>query len=355
MKIRRIRAKRGTVLPYTPIRGIRQDGAGETTAGPTPLKAAVLAVCVALTLTAAACGGDDDESGATSAKQGPTTLKVQETAGVPSAFVDFAIHKGFFDKQRLKIQLEASQGGAATVPSLMSGDIQVAGSNVVSLLLAAGKNLPIQAIAPGTSAQSSGKDFGALIVNKDSKVRSAQDLAGKRIAVNTLNNIAEVVVKASLEKEGVDVSGLKLVELPFPEMQAAMDKRQVDAAFPIEPFLTTSLNKGARVINYSYVATRPKLQVGAYAVTKQYAQENADVVKRYQRAVADNAAYITGHQEEFRDFLSKRAGIKPALAKTMILPQFTGRLDAASLQQTSELMKRFGVAKEAVPASRLTG
>jgi NitT/TauT family transport system substrate-binding protein len=312
--------------------------------------AAVAVACAALGL--AACGGDDDDGGGSPA-EGPTTLKVQETAGVPSAFVDFAIHKGFFDRQRLKIRLEASQGGAATVPSLMSGDIQVGGSNVVSLLLAAGRNLPIKAIAPGTSAQQSGKDFGALIVNRDSKLRRAQDLAGKRIAVNTLNNIAEVVVKASLEKEGVDVSGLKLVELPFPEMQAALDKRQVDAAFTIEPFLTTSVQKGVRVINYCYVATRPRLQVGAYAVTRQYAQENPDVVKRYQRAVADNAAYIGSHQAEFRDFLSKRAGIKPELAKTMTLPLFTGRLDTASLDETGQLMQRFGVAKEAVPASKL--
>jgi NitT/TauT family transport system substrate-binding protein len=58
---------------------------------------------------------------------------VQETAGVPSAFVAFGISKGFFRRHGLNVDLQTSQGGAATVPALVSGKIQVAGSNVVSL------------------------------------------------------------------------------------------------------------------------------------------------------------------------------------------------------------------------------
>jgi NitT/TauT family transport system substrate-binding protein len=76
---------------------------------------------------------------------------VQETAGVPSAFVGFGIEKGIFTRQGLDVDLQAAQGGATAIPSLVNGDVQVAGSNVVSLLLAAGKGVPIRAIAGGTS------------------------------------------------------------------------------------------------------------------------------------------------------------------------------------------------------------
>src|SRR5262245_5556746 len=173
----------------------------------------------ALALLMAACGNGGGGQAPTS-EGGNTKLTVQETAGVPSAFVGFGIEKGFFKKQKLDIKLEPTQGGAATIPALVSGDIQVGGSNVVSLLLASQKNLPIQAIAAGTSAQASGeKDFGALIAAKGKGISKAQDLEGKTVAVNTLNNIAEVVVKAALEKQGVDPSTLKLSEVPFPEMQ----------------------------------------------------------------------------------------------------------------------------------------
>ena len=46
---------------------------------------------------------------------GPTPLNVQETAGVPSAFVAFGISKGFFDKHGLDVKLQTSR--AARRPS----------------------------------------------------------------------------------------------------------------------------------------------------------------------------------------------------------------------------------------------
>jgi NitT/TauT family transport system substrate-binding protein len=318
---------------------------------------ALVALAVAA-LALAACGGDDGGGGGSGGggSAGPTTLAVQETAGVPSAFVAFGIAKGFFDKQNLKIKLQPSQGGATAVPSLVSGKIQVAGSNVVSLLIAASKGLPIQAVAPGTSAHGAGqKDFGALMVRKGSDVREVEDLAGKSVAVNTLHNIAEVVVKASLEKAGVDPKQVKLREVDFPEMGAALSKGDVDAAFLIEPFVTTARSEGGRIIDYSYVTTEPNLQVGAYAVSRKFASENPDAVKRYRAAVGETAKYLMAHQDEFRTFLSERAKTPAKLAKSMELPTFTTALNTDSMQKTAGLLRRYGLVQDEVKVDDLTG
>ena len=319
----------------------------------------ITAIEAAAAMAIAACGGGSSgggSSGGGSSGGGPTTLHVQETAGVPSAFVAFGISKGFFRRHGLDVKLQTSQGGAATVPALVSGKIQVAGSNVVSLLIAASKGLPIQAIAPGTSAHGAGqKDFGALMVPKDSDVREVRDLAGKSIAVNTLNNIAEVVVKASLEKAGVDPEQVKLREVDFPEMGAALGKGDVDAAFLIEPFVTTARRDGDRIIDYSYVTTEPNLQVGAYAVSKKFATENPDAVRRYRAAVGETATYLMGHQDEFRTFLSERAKTPAKLAKAMELPTFTTSLNTASMQKTAALVQQYGLVKDKVNVDDLTG
>jgi NitT/TauT family transport system substrate-binding protein len=321
----------------------------------------IMAVGALAALAVAACGGGGSSSSGSSSGSGSdsddaTTLNVQETAGVPSAFVAFGMSKGFFAKQGLKIDLQASQGGATAVPSLVSGKIQVAGSNVVSLLIAASKGLPIEAIAPGTSAHGSGqKDFGALMVPKGSPIRDVKDLAGKTVAVNTLNNIAEVVVKASLQKAGVDPAQVKLREIDFPEMGPALGKNDVDAAFLIEPFVTIARKAGDRIIDYSYVTTEPNLQVGAYAVSRQFAQKNPGAVKRYRAAVGQTATYLMAHQSEFRTFLAKRAETPVNLAKTMQLPTFTTKLNTASMQRTAALVQRFGLVKDAVQVGELTG
>jgi NitT/TauT family transport system substrate-binding protein len=310
-------------------------------------------------LAIAACGGGGGGGGGSTgggAGGGPTTLHVQETAGVPSAFVAFGMAKGFFAKQQLKIDLQSSQGGATTVPALVSGKIQVAGSNVVSLLIAASKGLPVEAIAPGTSAHGSGKkDFGALMVAKGSPIRDVKQLAGKTVAVNTLNNIAEVVVKASLQKSGVDPDQVKLREIDFPEMGAALAKHDVDAAFLIEPFVTIARKAGDRIVDYSYVTTEPNLQVGAYAVSRKFAEQNPDAVKRYRAAVGQTATYLMAHQAEFRAFLAKQAKTPPALAKTMELPTFTTTLNTASMQRTAGLVQQFGLVKDKVQVDELTG
>ena len=169
------------------------------------IRLAISLLALALALLAGACGGEDDATTG-GGGSGPTKLTVQETAGVPSAFVGFGIEKDIFGKHDLEIELQAVQGGATAIPALVNGDVQVAGSNVVSLLLAAGKGVPIRTIAGGTSAKDEGEDFGALLIRGRGDIREAADLEGKTVAVNTLENITEVVVKAALEKEGVDLS-----------------------------------------------------------------------------------------------------------------------------------------------------
>ncbi len=69
------------------------------------------AAVAALALLAAGCG---DGGSAPTGEGGTTRLKVQETAGVPSAFVAFGIEKGLFEKEKLDVELSPTQGGAAT-------------------------------------------------------------------------------------------------------------------------------------------------------------------------------------------------------------------------------------------------
>jgi NitT/TauT family transport system substrate-binding protein len=311
-------------------------------------------IALLIALLIAGCGSGGGESAAPSGEGGTTKLSVQETAGVPSAFVAFGIEKGFFEKQKLEIDLQPTQGGAATIPALVSGDIQVGGSNVVSLLLASSKDLPIRAIAGGTNAQPAGeKDFGALLAAKGKGITDPKDLEGKTVAVNTLNNIAEVVVKAALEKKGVDPESIELSEVPFPEMEPALAKGSVDAAFSIEPFVTQSVQKGDEVLGYSYVDTESDMQVGAYAVTDKFAESDPEAVKAFQAAVKETADYVGAHEDEFRTFLSESAKIPPKLAKSIVLPTWTGEVNADSVANTAQLMQKYGVVQGEIDTSKL--
>ena len=119
-----------------------------------------------------------------------------------------------------------------------------------------------------------------LLVLKDGPIEEPKDLEGKTIAVNTLKNICEVTIKASLEEEGVAVDKLKFAEVPFPDMNAALEAGRVDGACVVEPFVSQGTAGKARGIDPFYVRTAPDLTVATYFTSTQYAEENADVVDR---------------------------------------------------------------------------
>jgi NitT/TauT family transport system substrate-binding protein len=307
------------------------------------MRAFVTAV-VLVSLSACLLGacGDDDGGGGGEGEQ--ATVRVQDTAGVPSAFLEYGVKQGFFKDRQLDVQVTPSQGGATVVPAVVAGDTDIGGSNLVSVLLAQGKDVPVEIVAPGTFVRGTrDQDFSAILVPGDSDIRSPKDLEGKTLAVNTLKNVAELTAKASLSKQGVDVSTIKLAEVDFPDMNGALAQGRVDAAFQIEPFVSLGVKEGHRIVHRPYVGTKPGLQIGCYFTSEQYRTENEDVVERFQQGVADTAEAIERNPAAFRKFLPEASEIPPPAAQKAVLPTWKAENDQASLDLTEELMERYGV------------
>jgi NitT/TauT family transport system substrate-binding protein len=303
-----------------------------------------------LLLAVTACGGGGAAPGAQAGPSltAPVAIKVGDVEGAPASFVAFGVQKGIFAEHQLNVELVVQQGGAAIIPNLMSGEMQIGGSNVVSILLARGTGLPMKIIAPGTAVGSDpNTDFSAVIVAPDSPLTTPKDLAGKTIAVNTLKNVSEVALKASLEANGVDITAIKLLELPFPSMLGAVQKHQVDAAFVIEPFVTMARSQGARLLVRPYVQAKANLGVGTYSATEQYIQQNPAVIKAFQAAAAQTAKYITEHPDEYRAALPTIAKLSPDLAPTVNIPVWGERVDIESLRFLGDKMMSYGLLRDA--------
>jgi NitT/TauT family transport system substrate-binding protein len=299
-------------------------------------------VLVALSACFLSACGDDDGGGGGEGEQ--ATVRVQDTAGVPSAFLEYGVKQGFFKDRQLDVQVTPSQGGATVVPAVVAGDTDIGGSNLVSVLLAQGKDVPVEIVAPGTFVRGTREqDFSAILVPGDSDIRSPKDLEGKTLAVNTLKNVAELTAKASLAKQGVDVSTIKLAEVDFPDMNGALAQGRVDAAFQIEPFVSLGVKEGHRIVHRPYVGTKPGLQIGCYFTSEQYRTENEDVVERFQQGVAETAEAIERNPAAFRKFLPEASEIPPPAAQKAVLPTWKAENDQASLDLTEELMERYGV------------
>ena len=295
-----------------------------------------LAVLAAVALCAAGCG-----SSGTADDGGPDEVKVGLISILDVAPIYLGQEKGFFAKRGIDLTLQPAEGGTETVPSVLSGNQQFGFSNVVTLLLAQAQGLPVKVVSNGTNSTGvDGEDFGALMVGAGGQVRSVKDLAGKKVAVNTFQNVVELAVRASALKAGVDPELIEFVKLPFPDMPAALAEGRADAVFVVEPFQQIVLSQGGRPLASSYVDTAPDLSVAMYFTSEQLMGENPDLVDRFTEAMNESLAYADSHPEEIRDILPTYTKIGPEIIPDLVLPKWPADINTASVETIAELAQQ---------------
>jgi NitT/TauT family transport system substrate-binding protein len=293
-------------------------------------------MCAFVVVGAVGCGRSSDKPAAGSAA--PTKLIVAAIAIVDVAPLHLGKAKGFFAAEGLEITVQSTQGGAESVPGVVSGQYQFAFANVISLMLAHTKGLPLKVVAAGNFSTGKPEDFGGVVVPADSPVRSLNDLEGKTLAVNQLSNIGGVTVRAAMRKAGADPDKLTLIEAKFPEMPAALGQHRVDAAWIVEPFLTVARGQGARVIDWNFVDAAPNLMVGAYFTTSDYVKANPDLVKRFTAALDRSLRYAGEHPDEARAILLTYTKIDKAVADKLNLPVWSPQINRESMKLLAGMM-----------------
>ncbi|MCF6746050.1 nitrate ABC transporter substrate-binding protein [Blastococcus sp. KM273128] len=318
------------------------------------MRRTVAALVAAPLLLVTACGGSDDEpAGNAGGGGGGEGAALEEVSVGVIPIVDVAPiylgqQQGFFEDCGLDVTLETGQGGAAIVPAVVSGQSQFGFSNMTSLLLAASEGLPLQVVANGVaSTGEQGADFGAVVAQPDSGITGAADLAGRTVAVNTLNNIGTTTVRESVRAAGGDPDSVQFVELPFPEMAAALEQGNVDAAWVVEPFVAVATDAGAQVVASNFVDTADDLTVATYFTSRQYAQENPEAVECFSDAMAQSLEYAQENPDAVREILGEYTQIDPAIAEAMTLPAWPAEINRDSVQTLSDLAVEDGLLDEA--------
>ena len=321
-------------------------------------RSAVLSLASVAMLTLAACGGGSDDGAAPAASGGLTQLTVGVTPIIDVAPLYLATQEGFFEKHGLKVETQLAAGGAAIVPAVLSQANQFGFSNNVSLISAASRDVPVKIIVPGVSISNdttsgAGGDTGycEVIVPGDSDIKDAEGLVGKNVAVNSLNNIGDVTIRAALQDQGVDPSGVKFSEIAFPDMVTALETGRIDAAWECEPFVTTLVKGGSRGVLNNYAATDPNLSVASYFTSAAYAQAHPDIVKAFSEAMTEGLAFASANPEKARAVVSQYTKIDPNLQ--LGLPEWSSEFNIPSIQRLAELSKRYGVAEGDVDVDEL--
>ncbi|MGY1823512.1 ABC transporter substrate-binding protein [Geodermatophilus sp. SYSU D00079] len=300
----------------------------------------------ASTLVLAACGGGDDEAASGGSGGGSGELR-QVTAGLLPVAVTGAlqggIEQGFFEDHGIEVTIETGQGGAALLPAVASGEMQFATSNPVSLLQARDQGLDVRVIGHWTSTRAEGDDVNGVVANQASGITSAAGLAGKRIAVNTLNGMGQLTIDEAVRQDGGDPSGIQYVELGFPDMPAALEAGNVDAVWVPEPFLSQLISAGHPVASYSSQESVPGHPTQLFFTSGQLVESDPQLVEDFTAALEETLEWADANPDAVRteaeEFLQTPAG---AMANVRI-EEFGTDLRREQIERMGELMVDAGL------------
>jgi len=199
-----------------------------------------------------------------------------------------------------------------------AGPVLLEGLNVGSIDFGtAGEAPPVFAQAAGADLvyvanQPPSPTAEAIVVPKDSAIKSVAELKGKKVALNKGSNVHYLLVKA-LEKAGVKYSEIQPVFLPPADARAAFERGSVDAWVIWDPFLAAAEKQlGARVLadgkgmvsnHQFYLASRP------------YADKHPVVIQAIVEELAKLDRWAEGNSKEVGAFLAPQIGLDVGIAE----------------------------------------
>ncbi|GHF71354.1 NitT/TauT family transport system substrate-binding protein [Amycolatopsis bartoniae] len=247
----------------------------------------------------AACGSSDAD--------GLTTITVGVSNNIFDTSLRVADANGYFRAAGLKVEfitVTASIGSAA----LQSDSVQFLNDSPTNFLTAVGRKIPELAVA----MNGGGNPLGLVVSAKFAKehgltAQTPPDVVAKALAGSTggaSSNTTKGQSSIFLKEYGADPASVKWVMLPSPAAdKAALNNEQIDWFVTSEPIPLQVQDAGDGVV----VAGPDRVPVWSVArsgygqvvvVRQSFAQENADLVRRFVGAVQQATAYTRGHEAE---------------------------------------------------------
>ncbi len=127
--------------------------------------------------------------------------------------------------------------------SLMSGRIQAAYMLAPLVMDLADKKIPVKIVSLGH------RSGAVIMVREDSSYQKFSDLRGKRIAIPSRFAVDFLFLRKMLTRENMTPNDIEIIEMPPPDMPAALYANAVDAYCTGEPFGAAAQSAGyARVL-----------------------------------------------------------------------------------------------------------
>ena len=220
-------------------------------------------------------------------------------------------------EQGIEVQWTEFPGGPQLLEGLNVGSIDFGTTGEAPPIFAQAAGADLLYVAHEPPAPTS----EAILVPKDSALKSVSELKGKKIALNKGSNVHYLLVRA-LEDAGLKYSDIQPVYLPPADARAAFERGSVDAWVIWDPFQAaaehqlqarTLRNGEGLVANHQfYLAARP------------YAEKHPEVVSVLVEEIRSVGGWIRQNSAEATQQVAPLLGLAPEITRTAVERQASG-------------------------------
>ncbi len=240
--------------------------------------------------------------------------------------------RGYFEKMGLTIETKAYNDGVFAVPSLISGELDIALMTAnASLFNSIARGAPL-IIFVDRGHNRPGRGYLAVNVRQelyDQGIKTLKDFAklkGKKIGVGASGSINQYNTSRALQAAGLDPRKDVewIINIPQPDLMKMLGQKQVDVTDLAYQFgLFAQNNKwGPIVANGDQI--EPNSQIATYVVRREFLQKNREALVRWTMAYLqgvkefNQAAGAPDKHPDIVDILAKNTALnKPELVKAI--------------------------------------
>ncbi len=239
----------------------------------------------------------------------PTILKLDYAYYAPTSLV--VKEQKLLEKALPKTEIKwvFSQGSNRSLEYLNSGSIDFASTAGLAAVLSRANGSPIK-----TVYIQSQPEWTALVVAKNSAIKSLKDLKGKKIAA-TKGTDPFLFTLQALETVGLSKRDVQLVHLQHPDGKTALERGQVDAWAGLDPLMASAqLQSGAKLL-YRNVSFN---SYSVLSVKDQFAAQSPEAIDAVIKAYEQARKWAKANPDKVAELLAREAKLPLEVAKLQL-------------------------------------
>lgn len=142
------------------------------------------------------------------------------------------------------------------------------------------------------------RDGSTVIVAKDSRAKDLRDLKGKTFGIPSKYSNQYLVIRKLMEDQGVGENEIRFIEVPPPDMPAALETGAIDAYFVGEPHAAKAELAGTGRVLYHAKDIWPNFISCVLVVTDELIKEEPELVRDLVRGIAESGEWAETHRLE---------------------------------------------------------